>query len=210
MAVNLYSIVLSMSDEEVRKWVERMRRRLGYFDLPEIEPREPGPFARFIQKVFTKIGDFFVWLFQSGSWKLVAAALALFLLFLIFQTLRKIRLKKRSDLAEGLNSEGEGERVILWNKNKDQWLQSMQEHLKAEEYDLAVVSLYRANLAGILEKKKLQSQLSNREISLHLPPAWRNYFTRLYKASDAVVFGNRHCEAMQFDALYNQYRELAL
>jgi len=198
-----------MTDEAVRQWVQRMRRKLGYFDLPEIEPREPGPVARFFYKIFSKVGEFFLWLFQNGGWKLAVIILALLLLFLLYRMLRNIQFKKRSALAELENRDTNKNSVIVWNKNKDEWLQSMKEYRDNGNYDLAVVALYRANLAAILEEKKLNKQLSNREISRQLSAGKKTFFTRLYKTSDAVVFGNRHCEASLFSELILQHRELS-
>lgn len=199
---------IRMSDEAVRQWVQKMRRKLGYFDIPEIEPREPGPIGRFLQKIFLKVGEFILWMFQSGGWKLVVILLAALLLFLLYRMLRNIQIKKKSALAEVQQKKETSETVIVWNKNKDEWLETMKELWKNEDYDSAVVALYRANLASILEERKLHRQLSNREISYQLPAGWKHFFTRLYKTSDGVVFGNRHCDPTRFSELLSQYREL--
>ncbi|MDC7223586.1 MAG: hypothetical protein PQJ60_07570 [Spirochaetales bacterium] len=201
------------SDEQIRRFVKLWRRRLNYnerevqWEESDWEPPE------WLTKALDGIGRFFSdlsdWIFREGGWKILAPCAAALLLFLFYLGVRNVRVKRKVTL-NGADEKGRpaADEVLVENETGAEWLRRMEEARLREDYGLAVVALYRAVLAGILERTSLFEELSNREIARLVSGGERTFFQELYRASDSVVFGGAELGRHQFDRLLNSYREV--
>ena len=203
------SPLLMLSDEDLRRNIRQLRRRLGYWDFQDREYQLPPWLEKLLDRYSAESGDweeFTRWLFERNGWIPLAALCLFLLLLLFFFSLRKIEGKRRMPGSAVLASESPSARIL--DRNRAEWMTLMEDFRRQGDYSQALVALYRASLTGLMDRFGMLEPLSNREISRMMEGAERACFINLYRRSDAFVFGEHPVDGETFHILCARYLEV--